>query len=294
MNALEIRGLEVRLGGFKLGPLNLAAPEGAVYGLIGPNGSGKTTTLDLVFGMLRKEAGEIRVMGMEHARLEEIKARAAYVSPETNYQAWGLVGRALDFLRGFYPGWDAEYCARLLSTFGLAPGEKIAGLSFGAKMKLNLVAALAWKPQLLVLDEPTTGLDAMGRRDIFKEVLQAVREERQTVLISSHNLADLERYADHIGFILDGKMLLEGSTAELLEMFRWVDCSLERPLPTVGRPSHMVARRRERDQWRILLGGGEHSLAWLRAQGAAVGSVAPVTLEDLFITLASQEEPCGA
>src|SRR5688572_23741586 len=114
-HAIEIRGLTKAFPRFNLGPLDLAIPRGAIYGLIGPNGAGKTTAIDLVFGMGSNDAGEIRVLGMDHrADAVEIKRRVAYVSPDVSFQVWGTVGRAIRFVRGFFPDWDDAYCARLL------------------------------------------------------------------------------------------------------------------------------------------------------------------------------------
>ena len=131
--AIQIRGLEKSFSGFTLGPLDLTVPGGAIYGLIGPNGVGKTTTIDLMLGMGRAAAGTIRIFGLDHVRDEvAIKRRLGYVSPDLNYQPWRTVGRVIRFHRGFYPEWDDEYCRRLLDTLQVGWREKIANLSFGA------------------------------------------------------------------------------------------------------------------------------------------------------------------
>ncbi len=154
-NAIEIRGLVKKYPRFQLGPLDLTVPRGAIYGLIGPNGAGKTTAIDLIFGLGRSDAGEIRVLGFDSRSDEvEVKRRAAYVSPELNFQVWGKVGAALRFVRGFYPGWDDAYCAELMKAFHLSASEKILTLSSGAKTKLSLLLALARRPEVLILDEP--------------------------------------------------------------------------------------------------------------------------------------------
>ena len=139
---------------FKLGPLDLTVPRGAIYGLIGPNGAGKTTIIDLIFGMGRNDAGEIRILGLDHVHDEvELKRQAAYASPELNFQFWGKVGKAVRFVRGFYPGWDDEYCMSLMKAFRLSNDDKIATLSFGATTKLSLLMALARRPKVLILDD---------------------------------------------------------------------------------------------------------------------------------------------
>ena len=143
-NAIEIRGLEKRFPKFKLGPLDLTVPRGALYGLIGPNGAGKTTTLDLMFGLGENDAGQIRVLGFDHKKDDvAFKRRVAYAGPEFNYAAWGKVAGAIRFVRGFFPDWDHDYCARLLKAFDLDADEPIKTLSFGARTKLSLLLALA-------------------------------------------------------------------------------------------------------------------------------------------------------
>ena len=219
-NAIEIRGLVKNYPTFKLGPLDLTVPRGAIYGLIGPNGAGKTTAIDLIFGMGKNNAGEIRVLGLDHRTNEvELKRHAAYVSPDLNFQVWGKVGKAIRFVRGFYPDWDDPYCAALMKEFHLSDGDKIATLSFGAKTKLSLLLALSRRPKVLILDEPTTGLDAVSKQQVFTELLKAVEDGERTVLISSHGLSDIERFADHIGMIKNGKLLLEGRTDEIVDRF---------------------------------------------------------------------------
>src|ERR1035438_534737 len=179
-NAIEIRGLTKNYPAFTLGPLDLTVPRGAIYGLIGPNGAGKTTAIDLIFGMGQSDGGDIRVLGLDHQRDGiELKRRAAYVSPDLNFQVWGKVGRAIRFVRGFYPKWDDNYCTALMKSFYLDAGEKIATLSFGAKTKLSLLLALSRRPEILILDEPTTGLDAVSKQQVFSELLKAVETGEQ-------------------------------------------------------------------------------------------------------------------
>ncbi len=286
--AIQIRALEKSLGKFHLGPLDLNVPRGAVYGLIGPNGAGKTTTIDLILGMGREDAGSIKVLELDH-RLDEVamKQQVAYFSPEVQFHAWGKVGRLLQFVRGFYPSWDDAYCQHLLNTLQVSPDEKIRALSFGSRVKLGLIAALAWRPKLLILDEPTVGLDAVSKKQIFSELLSAVQNEDRTVLISSHNLADLERFADHIGMIQDGRLLLEGPTWEVVERFQMIDFITEKAdtfFPSAG----FFVQKHEEDRWQALVDTREHSLDTIAAKGARQISCTPVTLEDLFIALATK------
>jgi ABC-2 type transport system ATP-binding protein len=285
-NALEIRGLTKAFDrGFTLGPLDLTVPAGAIYGFVGPNGAGKTTTIDLIFGMGNKDGGSISVFGLDHLRDEvEMKRKVGYVSPELDFRPWGRIGRAIDFVRGFYPSWDESYCDRLLALLDLHRADKIGTLSFGAKIKLAIVLALSWRPPLLVLDEPTVGLDAISRQQIFAELLAAVRDETRAVFISSHAIADLERIADHVGMIKNGRLVVEGSTDEVIERYRIVDFVAQDGSGLDHQPG-VVVQRREQDRWRVLIDRSVTSIERLTGHGATAVSESPLSLEELFVAL---------
>ena len=230
MNAIALKGVERKLGSFVLGPLDLTVPRGAVLAFVGPNGAGKTTTLDLLMGMGSADRGEIGVLGLTMPRDEvAIKSKVAYVSPDLNFTPWGSVGRALDFVRGFYPDWNQDRCERLLTEFSVARNERIAALSFGARIKLSLVMALSRDAELLLLDEPTVGLDVNARLLLFREIRDFVKRQDgtkgRTVVISSHQLSDLEKLADHVAILNKGRLIATGRMDELVE--RHAPMSLE-------------------------------------------------------------------
>lgn len=280
-NAIEIRGLSKTFPRFELGPLDLTVPAGAIYGLVGPNGAGKTTTLDLIFGLELPETGEIRVLGWDHRADDvEMKLAAAYVSPHTNYVSWKYVRRAIRFIRGFYPDWDQDYCDQLLKRFKMDPDEKIATLSLGNTIKLGLVLALARRPRVLIMDEPTLGLDALSKKELFAELLALMSDQDHTVLISSHNLADLERFTDHIGVIHEGRLLVEGRIDQVLEIHRQVSFSLAGAAPE---GAHLIER--DGDRQRVLTDSAEEYREALASRGAIGISVQPVTLEELLVGL---------
>jgi ABC-2 type transport system ATP-binding protein len=290
INAVEIRGLVKNYPSFKLGPLDLTVPRGAIYGLIGPNGAGKTTAIDLIFGLVKNDAGQIRVLGLDHHTDEvELKRRAAYVSPDLNFAVWGKVGKAIRFVRGFYPEWDDAYCSQLMKAFHLSDSDKITTLSFGAKTKLSLLLALSRRPQVLILDEPTTGLDAVSKQEVFGELLKAVEDGERTVLISSHGLSDIERFADHIGMIKNGKLLLEGRTDEIVDRFRMAEFFTENGAKFPNRDGLIILKRNE-NRWHALIDQQSGVQDWLQMRGAKEISLTRVTLEDLFVALAKDEE----
>jgi ABC-2 type transport system ATP-binding protein len=289
-NAIEIRGLVKNYPTFKLGQLDLTVPRGAIYGLIGPNGAGKTTAIDLIFGMGKNDAGTIRVLGLDHRDDEvELKRRAAYVSPDLNFAVWGKVGKAIRFVRGFYPNWDDAYCASLMKEFHLSDADKIATLSFGAKTKLSLLLALSRRPEILILDEPTTGLDAVSKQQVFSELLKAVETGERTVLISSHGLTDIERFADHIGMIKNGKLLLEGRTDEIVDRFRLAEFFSDNGAQFQNRDGLIILKQNE-NRWHALLDQKSGVQDWLQSKGAKEISLTRLTLEDLFVALAKDEE----
>lgn len=288
-NAIEIRGLVKKYPCFQLGPLDLTVPRGAIYGLIGPNGAGKTTAIDLIFGMGCNDAGQIRVLGFDH-RADEValKQRAAYVSPELNFQIWNKVGKAIRFVRGFYPGWDDAYCADLMKAFHLSDTDKIATLSFGAKTKLSLLLALSRRPDVLILDEPTTGLDAVSKQQVFGELLKAVENGERTVLISSHGLSDIERFADHIGIIKSGKLLLEGRTDEIVDRFRLGEFFSLNGAEFASRAGLVILKHQD-NRWQALLDQNSGVQNWLESQRVQNLTLTRLTLEDLFVALVKEK-----
>jgi ABC-2 type transport system ATP-binding protein len=291
-NAIEIRRLVKSYPKFQLGPLDLTVPRGAIYGLIGPNGAGKTTTIDMIFGMGRNDAGLIRLLGFDHRANEvELKRRAAYVGPDLNFEVWGRVGKAVRFVRGFYPGWDDAYSAALMKAFHLSDNDRVATLSFGARTKLSLLLALSRRPEVLILDEPTSGLDAVSKQQVFGELLKAVEDGARTVLISSHGLSDLERFADHVGMIKNGKLLLEGRTDEVVERYRFVEFfTCEGRTLEGSEPEGLTILKWNENRWHALLDRNSGAQEWLESHGAQHLSLTRLTLEDLFVALAKEEE----
>ena len=284
-NALEIRGLSKRFESFTLGPIDLTVPMGAIYGFVGPNGAGKTTTLDLVFGLGLKDAGSISVLGLDHLRDERaMKLRAAYVSPDLNYSPWSRVSKVISFVKGFYPGWDDAYCASLLANLDVGLDQRIQSLSFGTRTKLSLVLALSWRPALLILDEPTSGIDVISKQQIFAELLSAVQGEDRAVLISSHAITDLERFADHVGLIKNGRMIVEGATDEVVERYRLVDIASEQAAGVEREPG-VIVQQRDPHRWRVLLDQRLTPIDRLRAGGRSLLADSALSLEELVVAL---------
>ena len=281
--AIALDALYCKLGRFELGPITTTLPRGSVVALIGPNGAGKTTLLDLIMGLGRPRSGVIKVLGLTQPKdAVAIKARVAYVNPDLTFAVWGTVGRALNFVRGFYPDWSDDRCERLLLAFELKRADKIAALSFGGRIKLSLIAALARDAELLLLDEPTVGLDVAARRVLFHEILEIVKNDNRTVVVSSHQLDDLERLADHCAIIARGKLIAMAPMDGLLDRYRQVDAVILGRLPDVAGVK-LIAR--DGDRVRLLV--DRELCRDLEAAGLRPVAEVAMTLEDLFVALTS-------
>jgi len=286
---LVLTGITKRLGGFLLGPLNLEVPRGSVTALIGPNGAGKTTTLDLALGLGAPDGGNIEVVGLAMPTDEvAIKRKVAYVNPDLNYQPWGRVGRALNFLRKFYPDWDDARCEQLLADFGLERSQKITALSFGARIKLSLVAAFSRDPELLLLDEPTTGLDVNAKRTLFGLIKDFVKRQDRAVVISSHQLSDLERVADQVAIIDHGRLVIFERMDRLVSRFVRIDARLSTGGAMPAQDGvKLLARDGER--MRLLLDLDIANRKQLAAHGLEPLSETPLALEEIFLGLIAPE-----
>ena len=209
--ALATRGLSRRLGReFAVRDVSLSIPAGAVYGLLGPNGAGKTTTIRLLLGLLRPDAGEVEVLGMDARRHPaEARRRVGYVPERPGLPEWMTTERAMRHHSVFFPGWSHAYAAELRERMGIPGGRPVRHLSKGQLGKLSLLLALAHRPSLLVLDEPTDGLDPVARRDFMEMLLEYVADTGATVLLSSHLVHELERVADWIGVMDGGRLVAE-------------------------------------------------------------------------------------
>ena len=192
-----------------LASVSVSVSRGAVYGLVGANGAGKTTLIKHVLGLLRAESGSVRVFGLDPvADPVGVLSRIGYLSEENDLPGWMTVDELIRYSRALYPGWDEAYADELRQMFALDRAAKIKTLSKGQKARAGLLIALAYRPELLVLDEPSSGLDPIVRRDILNAVIRTIAHEGRTVLFSSHLLDEVEEVADHVTMISHGKVAL--------------------------------------------------------------------------------------
>ncbi|MGO3018698.1 MAG: ABC transporter ATP-binding protein [Anaerococcus sp.] len=207
INAIEIKSLEKNFDEFKLGPIDLNIPQGTIVGFIGENGAGKSTTIKLLLGLLRKDKGEIKILGEDNPSKVKIKDRISVVFDDLFLPDEMNLVDVEKFCSGVYSKWDRDAFNSYIRKFNLINNQKIKTYSRGMKMKLSMAIALSHNADLLLLDEATSGLDPVVRDNILDLLLDFMQDEKHTILISSHILSDLEKIADYIAFIHEGKVL---------------------------------------------------------------------------------------
>ena len=217
-NAIEIKNLTKRYDGFTLDDISFNVPKGSIMGFIGQNGAGKTTTINCLLNLIKRDAGEVKLLGMDMPKKEyEIKALVSAVFDELPFNE-ELNARVLDkVLRGVFGRWDSEVFFGYLDRLQLPSKKKFAEFSKGMKMKLQIAAALSHHARLLIMDEATTGLDPVVRSEILDIFLEYLQDEENAILMSSHITSDLEKVADRVSFIDKGKLLLSGVKDEILD-----------------------------------------------------------------------------
>jgi ABC-2 type transport system ATP-binding protein len=228
-----------RAGAEALNGLTLEVAPGTVFALMGRNGAGKTTTIHLLLDLLLPTRGEARIFGIPAAQLgPEHRQRIGYVSENQRLLDWMRVGEFLRFLKPMYPAWDDVLTARLLKLFALPMDQRLDRLSRGQRMKAAFLGALCYRPEVLILDEPFSGLDSVMRQDLLDALIDFLGEGERTVLLSSHDLGEVERLADTIGVINHGRLGLHGSIDDLLAGAREVSFLTPRPKVPPGLPEN--------------------------------------------------------
>lgn len=210
--------------------VNLDVPEGALYALVGQNGAGKTTTIKVLMNLISATQGSANILGTDCRNIRgKSYAQIGYVSENQDIPEWMKVGSLLEYLRDFYPTWDSALEQSLIKQFNLPLDRKIKALSRGMKMKLALASALAFHPRLIVLDEPFGGLDPLVRDQLIESLLERATES--TVFISSHDLAEIESFSSHVGYLESGKLVFSEEMSSLATRFREVEFTTEPSLP---------------------------------------------------------------
>ena len=228
MNALELRGLQKNYDGFTLGPLDLTLPTGAILGLIGENGAGKTTTIKLILDMIRRDGGTVTLSGKNNLESFPLgKEDVGVVLDEVSFSECLTAREVGNIMRGVYRSWDGAAYENFLKRFELPEKKRFKEFSLGMKKKLGIAVALSHHAKLLLLDEPTGGLDPVARDEVVDIFSEFTRDESHAVLISSHIVNDLEKLCDYIAFLHRGRLLLCEEKDRLYEEYGILRCSLD-------------------------------------------------------------------
>lgn len=279
---LEVRGLRRRFGNLAaVDGVDLTVRRGEVYGFLGVNGAGKTTTIRLLMGILSADAGAFKLLGKPIRRVSiQEKRRIGYVSQEQHFYPWMTCADLGRFVGACYPTWDRAEFSRLLGLFEIPERRRCSELTGGMTAKLALALAVAPHPDLLVLDEPTAGLDPLARREFMELVTQQARQRGCTTLFSSHLIDEVERCADRVGIIHQGRIRFEGAIAELRDRVRQYDLPEAVDLPPnadlgIWNDATIDGMRR------ITLHA--HSGAWPEGAMPPDATRVPLSLEDIFV-----------
>ena len=265
--------------------LDLTVEPGSVLGLVGRNGAGKTTSLRLALGMLYADGGRIRVLGLDPVeQAHEVCTRVSLLSEESHLYPWMTVGEVLEFGAALHPRWDDALAKKLSARLELEPDKRIQTLSRGTKAKVALVLGVACRPELLLLDDPTAGLDPLVRREVLQGVLEAVPEQGGAVVYASHLIHDVERVADRVALLDAGQVRLEGSVEELKGEVRRVTAVFgERAPEHAVLPGQLDLQSDGRVLSVVARGASDDLAALARELGACEVEVEPMSLEEIVV-----------
>ena len=241
---------------FTLDHVSFSIPYGSIMGFVGENGAGKTTTIGCVLNTVSKDSGTIKIFGKELADTDtELKEKIGVVYDGDNFPAYWTAEQLSDVMQGLYANWDNDLFKKYLNDFRLLPNQKIKSYSRGMTMKLAVAAALSHYPQLLILDEATSGLDPIMRDDMLDVFLEFVQDENHSILLSSHITSDLEKIADYITFIHNGKLIMAASKNDLVYNFAVMRCKESQFLELD--PGDILAYRKRDYQIDVLVSNGK-------------------------------------
>ena len=281
-----------------LDEVTLGVPRGGVFGLVGENGAGKTTLIRHILGLLRAQAGTVSVFGFDPVRHPaEVLGRIGVLSEDRDLPPWMRIDELMRYTHSFYPKWDPAYAEQLRAIFDLDPGAVVSSLSQGQLAKAGLLVALAHRPEFLVLDEPSSGLDPIVRRDILEAIILTVGDEGRTVLFSSHLLDEVERVADRVAMIHHGKVVLNDTLEDIKDAHYRVVVRAARDTHTVPEIAGALACHGTGPEWTVLCRASLDEIkASATRSGGQIMDVATPSLEEIFVGRAGNKthlEPAG-
>ena len=268
-----------------LNDVTLAVARGGVFGLVGENGAGKSTLIKHLLGLWRAETGSVKVFGLDPVLDPPgVLGRIGYLSEQPDLPGWMRIDELLRYTQAFYPRWDATYAEQLLEQFGLEAGARVSTLSKGQRARLGLIAAEAHRPDLLILDEPSSGLDPIVRRDILEAIIRTVTDEGRTVIFSSHLLDEVERVSDHLAMLHRGTLKLCAPLDEIKARHRRVSLRFEVPQkepPAVAGAIRVDGAGRE---WTVISDARRtYTPAVAQHLGAVIIEDAEASLDEIFV-----------
>ena len=268
-----------------LNDVSLEVPRGCVFGLVGENGAGKSTLIKHLLGLWRAEQGSVRVFGLDPvAEPVAVLGRIGYLSEQPDLPGWMRVSELLRYMQAFYPRWDTGYAEQLRSEFELALDVRVKALSKGQRARLGLIAAEAHRPDLLILDEPSSGLDPIVRRDILEAIIRTVTDEGRTVVFSSHLLDEVERVSDQLAMLHQGSLKLCAPLEEIKAHHRRVSLRFDTPRtepPAVAGAIRVQGAGRE---WTVISDARRtHAPAMAQHLGAVIVEDAAASLDEIFV-----------
>jgi len=287
---VEIQGLSRQFQNkLALDNVSLRIERGRVFGLVGENGAGKTTLIKHILGLLRAKSGSVRVFGLNPvASPVQVLSRIGSLSENRDLPAWMRIDELLRYTAAFYPTWDKGFAEQLRQQFGLDPSAKIKNLSRGENARAGLLLALAFRPELLVLDEPSSGLDPVVRRDILEAIIRTVADEGRTVIFSTHLLDEVERVADELAMMFHGRVVLHGPLDDVKQKHRRLvlrfDAAQTLP-PNIEGALGISGSGRE---WAIICNGKQDlAIAAVTRLGGKIVAEEPASLEEIFVAQAA-------
>jgi ABC-2 type transport system ATP-binding protein len=283
---VEIRNVSRRFGTkLALDEVNFEVRSGTVVGLVGENGAGKTTIIKHILGLLKAQSGSVRVFGLDPvSHPVPVLSRIGYLSEEPDLPGWMCVHELLRYIAPFYPAWDPAYAEQLVREFALNPAAKLKHLSKGQRARAGLVIALAYRPELLVLDEPSSGLDPIVRRDILNAIVKTIAREGRTVLFSSHLLSEVERVSDRVAMVRGGRIVFSESLDRIKKFHTRITLRFDAPRAAAPAFPGALAWDGSGREWTAVCAGSlaEMSVA-ARNIGADIVEHSGLSLDEIFV-----------
>jgi ABC-2 type transport system ATP-binding protein len=261
--------------------VSLQIPQGSVFGLVGENGAGKTTLIKHILGLLRPQSGSVKTLSRDPVTESvEVLKRLGYLSEQRDLAGWMRIDELIRFTRSFYPGWDGDYANALLERFQLRREAVVKTLSQGQLAKTALLIALAYRPELLILDEPSSGLDPIVRREILEAILRTIAEQGRTVFFSSHLLDEIERVCDYVAIMHRGRVAATGQISEIKQRYRLLTVRL--PKDTNWQGKEPIVRSTGDEIQLLAEGTNEEFRVRVKELDGEVLDESPATFEEIF------------